>query len=84
MNATTKRVEYQGQVMNTVKALADMPHGGQVIMDEKSFDGIKLRLADLCEMVPHSPNYEGMEVNCRCSQFLLSSSQVGTLRWGSH
>ncbi|KAK9800253.1 hypothetical protein WJX73_007523 [Symbiochloris irregularis] len=76
VNATTKRVEYQGQVMNTVKALADMPHGGQVIMDEKCFDGIKLRLADLCEMVPHSPNYEGMEVNCRLAGSTLDFLEV--------
>lgn len=62
--------------MNTVKALADMPHGGQVIMDEKSFDGIKLRLADLCEMIPHSPNYEGMEVNCRYAPALVPSHET--------
>ena len=64
----TKRTEFEGAVWLTAKALADMPHGGQIIMDEKSFDGIKLQLADLYETVPHSPNYEAMETNCRCQE----------------
>lgn len=66
VNATSKRVEFLGTVMNTVKALSDMPHGGQIIMDEKSFEGVKLSLADLYDMVPHGPSLELLQQQCRC------------------
>ena len=65
VNATSKRAEFLGAVTNTVKGLSDMPYGGQVIMDEKTFEGIKLHLADLYDMVPHRPNLDALEQLCR-------------------
>ncbi|MCJ1427722.1 hypothetical protein MMC29_005627 [Sticta canariensis] len=77
INATSKCAEFLGSVTNTVKALSDMPHGGQVIMDEKTFEGVKLALADLYDMVPHGPSLEMLQQQCRCNtvSFVLDLSR---------
>lgn len=65
VNQTSKQTEYHGAVLRTVKALADVPHGGQILMDAKTFEGIKLLLDDLYQSISHGPDIAAMQENCR-------------------
>ena len=67
----SKRMEYDGPVLNTVMAMAEIAHGGQIIMDEASFGLIKSGLVQLHSRVAASPDYEALQIQCRCG--LLSS-----------
>ena len=64
LNHNTKRIEYEGSVFNTVMAMAEVAHGGQIILDEASFDGIKSELAHLRARVAAQPNLEDLEPLC--------------------
>ena len=65
MNQNTKRMEYEGAVFNTVMAMADLAHGGQIIIDENSFDGVKSSLAQLRSRVSGTPNLDAFLSLCR-------------------
>ena len=65
MNQNTKRMEYEGSVFNTVMAMAEMAHGGQILVDEASFDGIKSSLAQVRARVSVGPNLENLQGLCR-------------------
>lgn len=67
VNDTSKRVEYQGSVMKFVKCMADMPSGGQILMDAASFEGIKLRLDDLYQSISHGPDLTALQQKSRCA-----------------
>eukprot|EP01026_Neomeris_dumetosa_P051023 TRINITY_DN4484_c0_g1_i1.p1 TRINITY_DN4484_c0_g1~~TRINITY_DN4484_c0_g1_i1.p1 ORF type:complete len:834 (+),score=115.70 TRINITY_DN4484_c0_g1_i1:327-2504(+) len=47
MNRLTGRVEIQGPVMDKVNAIADIPQGGQIIMDLETFQEVNGRLDEL-------------------------------------
>lgn len=65
VNETSKRCEYQGEVMNLACSLADLPNGGQILMEDKAFDGVKLHLAELTERVPRRPDWQALQMLCR-------------------
>ena len=65
MNQNTKRMEYEGAVLQQVTSMADLPHGGQIIIDEATFDGIKSSLAVLRERVAKTPNMSAVAGACR-------------------
>ena len=54
-NNTSKAVEYKGKVPELVKGMLDVPHGGQIIMDGRAFQGIKGELTTLAALVPPPP-----------------------------
>ena len=66
LNQNTKRMEYEGAVLHQVTCMADLPHGGQILVDEATFDGIKSSLATLRERVAKGPNLASIAANCRC------------------
>ncbi|KIY91819.1 hypothetical protein MNEG_16144 [Monoraphidium neglectum] len=47
LHTVTQRHEYGGSVLRRVQAVAETPHGGQVIMDPDTFQGIHARLPEL-------------------------------------
>ena len=65
MNPNTKRMEYEGSVFNHVMAMADLAHGGQVLIDETSFTGIKSQLSDIRAGVSMRPNLDHLQTVCR-------------------
>ena len=64
-NETSKRLDYECEVMSFAKALSDMTSGAQILMDAKSFNEIKLQLAELYESIPKGPDIEALQENCR-------------------
>ena len=60
-NNTSKAVEYKGKVAELVKGMLEVPHGGQIIMDGRAFQGIKGELTTLAAMVPPHPDYDSLE-----------------------
>lgn len=77
VNETSKRSEYHGEVMTLASSLADLPHGGQILMEDKTFDGVKVHLAELCERVPRKPDWQALQTLCRCGFFCLSCTWKG-------
>ena len=67
VNETSKRSEYQGEVMTVASGMADLPFGGQILMDDKTFDGVKTSLADLVEKIPRRPNWDALQMLSRYS-----------------
>ena len=65
MNQNTKRMEYEGSVFNAVMALAELAHGGQILIDEASFDGIKSSLPQLQARVSTGPSLDNLQGMCR-------------------
>ena len=65
MNQNTKRMEYEGSVFNAVMALAELAHGGQILINEASFDGIKSSLPQLRTRVSTGPSLENLQSMCR-------------------
>ena len=65
VNQTSKRMEYSGSTMRMAKSMIDLPNGGQVLMDARTFDNIKLRLDDLYAAISHGPDMTAIERNCR-------------------
>ena len=66
LNQNTKRMEYEGAVLQKVTCMSDLPHGGQVVIDEETFDGIKSGLAALRQRVASRPNLSALAPSCRC------------------
>ena len=60
-NNTSKAVEYKGKVPELVKGMLDVPHGGQIIMDGRAFQGIKGELTTLAALVPPHPDWDSLE-----------------------
>ena len=65
MNHNTKRMEYDGAVLNTVLAMADLAHGGQILLDEASFEPVKSSLVQLHSRVAASPDLDALQTQCR-------------------
>ena len=65
VNETTKGTEYQGAVMAVANALKDLPCGGQILMEHKTFDVVKTHLAELFDRLPRKPDMDALEMNCR-------------------
>ena len=61
----SQRMEYVGIVLNTVMAMAEIAHGGQVIMDETSFGLIKSGLVQLHSRIAASPDFEALQNQSR-------------------
>ena len=60
----TKR-KYEGAVYDSVMALAELAHGGQVIMDEATHEGIKPLLVQLRSRVAPGPDLAALQDQCR-------------------
>ena len=67
MNGTSKAIEYKGKGIDLVKAMLDVPHGGQIIMDGRAFAAIKSQLTSLAAAIPPHPNYDAMQRNRKCA-----------------
>lgn len=65
MNQTTKSLQYDGAVQNTVMAMAEVAHGGQILIDEASFTTVKASLVQLRARVAPSPNLADLHGLCR-------------------
>lgn len=65
MNQSTKSLQYDGAVLNTVMAMAELAHGGQILIDEASFTTVKASLVQLRARVAPSPNLAGLHSLCR-------------------
>ena len=74
MNENSKRMEYDGKVFNTAMAMADLTHGGQIILDGSTFDGIKFSLAHLRTRVAAQPRLQDLEPLCGCALFVCTLS----------
>ena len=61
MNATSKAIQYKGKGPDLVKAMLDVPHGGQIIMDGRAFAAIKTQLTSLAAIIPSHPDWEAVE-----------------------
>ena len=61
MDDNSKRRDYRGKVRTMAQALSDTPHGGQIIIDSQTFDGVKLSLPELLAAVPASPDYRELQ-----------------------
>ncbi|GFR43303.1 hypothetical protein Agub_g4369, partial [Astrephomene gubernaculifera] len=46
-HAITQRMEYSGEVYRRVQAVADLPNGGQILLDANTFNAIHNNLNDL-------------------------------------
>ena len=78
VNTSAKRVAYSGAAHNMVMALAELAHGGQILMDEASFDGIKGQLLQLRSEVASGPDLDALQVQCRHGPQLLSLCACST------
>ena len=65
LNHNTKRMEYDGAVLNMVMAMAELAHGGQILMDEASFDPVKSGLVQLRSHVAAGPDLDALHLQCR-------------------
>ncbi|KAK9802596.1 hypothetical protein WJX73_010556 [Symbiochloris irregularis] len=54
-NMVSRRIEYHGHVSKVAKALVDVPNGGQILMDGKTYAGISSSLVDLQKMILPAP-----------------------------
>ena len=77
-NNTSKAVEYKGKVAELVKGMLDIPHGGQIIMDGRTFQGIKGELSTLATMTSAHPDYDAIDRQCRCAAI---SFHAQALNW---
>ena len=68
MNETSKRMEYSGSTMHMAKSMADLPSGGQILLDANTFENVKLRLDDLHAAIAHAPDLLAIECNCRSAR----------------
>lgn len=55
-NAVSKRNEYQGEVLDLVHSLMDIPNGGMLLLDGKTFSGISTSLVDIAKILPAQPD----------------------------
>ena len=53
-NKISRRTEYRGHLLELVKALIDIPSGGQIILDGKAFQGISSALVEIYEKIASS------------------------------
>ena len=70
MDDNSKRRDYRGKVRTMAQALSDTPHGGQVIIDSETFDGVKTSLPELLAAVPASPDYRELQEQAKCGRCL--------------
>lgn len=47
VNPVTRAREYEGPTADLAKALSSCPHGGQILVDQATLDGVKPHLAEL-------------------------------------
>lgn len=57
VNEISKRKEYGGKVRERVQALSESCHGGQIIIDAATFEGITNCMTDLMTKVPIEPDF---------------------------
>ena len=60
MNEISKRKEYSGRVRERVQALSECCHGGQIILDAATFEGISACMTDLVAKVPSVPDFSAI------------------------
>ena len=66
LQTSSQRMEYDGTVLKTVMAMAEIAHGGQIIMDEASFGLIKPGLVQLHSWIAARPDIETLQNQCWC------------------
>ena len=62
---STSRMEYEGPVLDTVMAMADLAHGGQILVCETTFNSIKTGLVQLRARVASQPDMSALREQCR-------------------
>lgn len=76
----TRRLVYQGPLVQLVEAMVGMIHGGQIIMDSATFTAISLALSEIGGRVPSKPDYVALNAQqkyalaCRCIANMTESS----------
>ena len=60
MNNISKRKEYSGRVRERVQALSECCHGGQIIIDAATSEGISACMSDLVAKVPSAPDFSAI------------------------
>ena len=73
VNEISKRKEYCGKVRERVQALSEACHGGQIIIDAPTFEGITNCMADLVSKVPLEPNFSAISEYVRSASLLCWS-----------
>ena len=71
-----KRTAYNGAAHNMVMAMAELAHGGMILMDEASFDGIKAQLIQLRAAVASGLDMDALQVRCTHGHLLRSRRQL--------
>ena len=77
INEISKRREYGGKVRDRVLGLAEACHGGQVIIDSPTFEGITNSMVDIISRIPHEPDFASIAEHARW--VLLSHQCLGSL-----
>ena len=54
VNEVSKAREYTGRVVELARAQSSLPHGGQILVDQATLEGIKPHLAELLTSL-HDP-----------------------------
>ena len=57
VNEISKRKEYAGKVRERVQALSEACHGGQIIIDAATFEGVTNCMTDLVSKIPIEPDF---------------------------
>lgn len=65
VNEISKRKEYRGKVRERVQALSEACHGGQIIIDAPTFEGITNCMTDLSNKVPLEPDFAAISEYAR-------------------
>ena len=74
MNEISKRKEYGGKVRERVQALSECCHGGQIIIDAATFEGISNCMTDLVGKLPVEPDFSAIADYTRCGCYILCAS----------
>ena len=66
VNEISKRKEYGGEVRKRVQALSEACHGGQIIIDAATFEGVTNCMTDLVSKIPIEPDFSAIADYARC------------------
>ena len=56
----TRRLVYQGPLVQLIDALVGVSHGGQIIMESATFTAISPNLNEIASRVPSKPDYAAL------------------------
>ncbi|KAL0031937.1 hypothetical protein WJX79_006910 [Trebouxia sp. C0005] len=78
VNEISKRKEYGGKVRERVQALSEACHGGQIIIDAPTFEGITNCMADLSNKIPVEPDFAAISEYAREMHPLDDDESLGS------